>query len=79
MTKMASDYMNNYAESFAIFAKYEPSDNLDLDYGSIGVSFIGPVTPEDDTRLQELGWTKDTYLTERGWSTSIRYYKNDPL
>lgn len=59
MTK--SNYLKNYAESFAIFAKYEASDILDLDYCSIGVALIGEVTEADEARLLELGWKKSSY------------------
>lgn len=55
MTK--SNYLKNYAESFAIFAKYEPSDILDLDYCSIRVDLAEKVSPEDHARLLELGWS----------------------
>lgn len=54
MTK--SKYLANYAESFAIFAKYAPSDVLDLDYCSIGVYLTTDVSAEDHARLVELGW-----------------------
>lgn len=66
MTK--SNYLKNYAESFTIFAKYQPSDTLDLDYYSIGVELAEEVTPEDDARLLELGWKKGRYGG---------YYKNE--
>lgn len=59
MTK--SNYLKNYAESFAIFAKYTASDILDLDYNSIGVDLAEDVSPEDDARLLELGWSKTRY------------------
>lgn len=68
MTK--SNYLKNYAESFAIFAKYEPSDTLGLDYRSIAVDVRGEVSPEDHARLIELGWStstyRDYYRDERG-------------
>jgi hypothetical protein len=52
-----SNYLKDYAESFAIFAKYEPDcDSPELDYGSIFVSLKEPVSPEDLERLVELGW-----------------------
>jgi hypothetical protein len=60
MTK--SNYLKNYAESFAIFAKYEPASTLDLDYIEIGVALAEEVTPEDDARLLELGWKKGNYM-----------------
>lgn len=66
MTK--SNYLKNYAESFAIFAKYEPASTLDLEYVAIGISLAEDVTPEDDAHLLELGWTKGSY---RG------YYKDE--
>jgi hypothetical protein len=59
MTK--SNYLKNFAESFAIFAKYEPSDILDLDYNTIEVPIVGPVSPEDHARLLELGWSAGFY------------------
>lgn len=59
MTK--SNYLKNYAESFAIFAKYKASDILDLDYNSIGVYLAEDVSPEDEARLLELGWEKGNY------------------
>jgi hypothetical protein len=59
MTK--SNYLQNYAESFAIFAKYQEADILDLDYNSIGVHLAEEVTPEDAVKLQELGWRKSPY------------------
>lgn len=59
MTK--SNYLKNYAESFAIFAKYEPSDILDLDYCSIRVDLAEKVSVEDHARLLELGWREGTY------------------
>lgn len=59
MTK--SNYLQNYADSFAIFAKYPARDILDLDYNSIGVYLAEEVSPEDDARLLELGWKKGQY------------------
>lgn len=56
-----SNYLKNYAESFAIFAKYEPSDILDLDYNSIHVDLAEQVSPEDHARLLELGWSEGSY------------------
>lgn len=59
MTK--SNYLKNYAESFAIFAKYEPHDMLDLEYYSIGVFLTDGVSAEDDARLVELGWREGDF------------------
>jgi hypothetical protein len=56
-----STYLKNYAESFAIFAKYEPSAVLELDFCSIRVALAEPVTPEDYARLRELGWAQSEY------------------
>ena len=65
-----SNYLKDYAESFAIFAKYEPADTLDLDYNDIGVSLAEEVSPEDSARLLELGWKRGSgrgfYRHERG-------------
>jgi hypothetical protein len=68
MTK--SNYLKNYAESFTIFAQYQASDILDLDYCSIRVSLAEAVSPDDEVRLLELGWKKSGnggyYKDERG-------------
>lgn len=56
-----SQYLKNFAESFAIFAKYKAKDVLDLDYNSIGVYLAEEVSPEDEARLLELGWEKAQY------------------
>lgn len=59
MTK--SNYLKDYADAFAVFAKYKEADILDLDYNSIGVHLAEEVTPEDKARLLELGWKESNY------------------
>jgi hypothetical protein len=51
-----TDSIKNYAESFAIFAKYKCREGLDLDYQLIQISLDEEVSPEDNARLLELGW-----------------------
>lgn len=51
-----SNSLKNYAESFAIFAKYQCREGLDLEYRLIQISLDEEVALEDNARLLELGW-----------------------
>lgn len=65
-----SNYLQNYADAFTIFAKYKEADTLDLDYRSIGVHLAEEVTPEDKAKLLEMGW-------KESWYKGV-YYKSEP-
>lgn len=51
-----TESIKNYAESFAIFAKYKCREGFDLEYRHIQISLDEITTPEDDSRLLKLGW-----------------------
>ncbi|GAB6901946.1 hypothetical protein [Kineosporia succinea] len=52
-----------YAEAFAIFAKYQPQgSNVSAEHDEIWAGpaeGYGPISNEDQGRLRELGWTHD--------------------